>query len=189
MTEEKWLPIKSGYEVSSLGRVRSIPRTIRIIRKRNGIVLTDLMAKYTGRVLSPSKNSGGYECVMMGANGNGRIPVHRLVAEAFIPNPENKPQVNHKNGIRDDNRVENLEWATNSENQRHRAVVLRTGTVGVYCGESHPMSKLNDNDVLDMRTLVAFGANCADLCRAFSISISAGHNAITGKTWKHLNFL
>jgi hypothetical protein len=82
-----------------------------------------IMNRRTGKILKPMENHKGYLYVNL-YDEEGKIKkfrVHRLVAEAFIPNPENKPQVNHKNGNKHDNRVENLEWVTNVENYRHAA--------------------------------------------------------------------
>lgn len=107
------------YQISNLGRVKRLARYVD--RHAYGIVHKKF---YKEHIMKPSV-SRGYYVVRLCKDCCGRnVQIHRLVASAFIPNPKCKEQVNHKNGIRCDNRVENLEWATNTENQRHSFQVL-----------------------------------------------------------------
>ena len=114
--EEKWRAIagfEGYYEVSNFGDVRSVDRTV----PREG-TRGDMLRK--GQVRKPHVTPKGYLRVQLTQGGEPRsFQVHRLVAEAFIPNPENKPEVNHRNGNKRDNYLGNLEWATSSENMTH----------------------------------------------------------------------
>lgn len=113
---EKWadIPGFAGvYQISSEGRVRSASRVIK--RRRAG--KADVIAQYASRLLTPHACSNGYLSIQLGCNSKNHL-VHRLVAAAFIPGDQTL-QVNHKNGIRHDNRVENLEWLSCSDNHRH----------------------------------------------------------------------
>lgn len=100
MTEEVWKDVtdyQGLYKVSNLGKIKG------------------------RKLLKPFDNTKGYMSVFLSKNGKEkRFYVHRVVATAFVPNPENKPQINHKNGVRNDNRSENLEWCSRSENEQHK---------------------------------------------------------------------
>jgi hypothetical protein len=110
-----WADIEGfpGYQVSSCGCVRSIDRDVKQSHKTAGTATR----RMKGKVLRPGRARNGYLLVMLG-RGSKRHLVHRLVASAFIPGNK-ELQVNHKNGVRDDNRVENLEWMSCSDNHRH----------------------------------------------------------------------
>lgn len=114
-TKEIWKPIKgfeSLYEVSNLGRVKSLERKVRTTN--NG---TDCLKYIKERILKPKINRGGYKVVLLYNGGKRKyITIHRLVAMAFISNPNNYPQINHKDENKENNTVENLEWCDSKYN-------------------------------------------------------------------------
>lgn len=117
---ETWADIEGyegKYQVSTQGNVWSVDRTVKRIYKNGQVVIQPI----PGRSLKLSKNSrtGYLECGLCEGSKTTIRAVHRLVAEAFLPNPESKPQVNHKDGNKLNNKLTNLEWVTPLENTQH----------------------------------------------------------------------
>lgn len=118
---EVWLDVngfEDFYQISNKGRVRSKDR---IVKYKDG-----RSRKFYGKILSLNTDKDGYKLVHLYVEQSRTIKkVHRLVAEHFIDNFENKPEVDHINTIRSDNRVENLKWCTSKENKNNKLTKLK----------------------------------------------------------------
>ncbi len=128
---ENWKEIKNGnyYQISNLGNVRSLNY------KNTGLT----------KILKQSNHKDGYKIISIYFNKIRKtVRIHRLVANAFIENTYNKSEVNHINGIKDDNRVENLEWCTHSEN------IIHSYKIGLQVGlkrTNNPNSKITEKQI------------------------------------------
>lgn len=171
-----WKTIKDfkDYEVNTSGEVRSKDR---YIPNRNGLV--------KGKVLKQRVNKHGYLEVYFTINSkqHTRTP-HRLVAKAFIYNPHNYKQVNHINGIKTDNRVENLQWVNNSMNQLH---AYKLGLQPSRKGESNSRAKLSYDDVTIIKTKYNSGMTISEISEEMNIIIYRIRQIIYGRTWKSHN--
>jgi len=163
------------YAVSSSGSIKSLERMVnyriagtkRIVRER---------------IRKPFLYKNGYYMITLWRGNVGKTEtLHRIIASAFIPNPENKETVNHINGIKTDNSIDNLEWASYSENAKHAVV---TGLNPTRSGEQLIHSKLNDIYVSEIRQMYKSGISIKEIHKSFNfVSITSIHNVCYNKCW------
>ena len=130
-------------------------------------------------------NSNGYSVVFLHKDGTQKLwRVHRLLGIAFLDNPRNKPQINHKNGVKTDNRLENLEWCTSSENHTHAYRVLGRKH-NTQIGERHWNHKLTEQQVLEILSLRGQHTQ-TQLGRMFGVAQTTIATIQSGKSWFEL---
>lgn len=143
-------------------------------------------SRYSNRPLKCWISNNGYVCVDLYLNRKHfKRKVHRLVAETFIPNINNKPQVNHKDGNKQNNNVTNLEWCTQAENNQH---AWNTGLSKAYIriGDKNPNSKLSPTDVQAIKLLLTKFSNVAYIAKLFKVRPSTIHSIRDQKRWTHI---
>ena len=163
------------YSITKDGKVWSHPK---VWSRKDGTT-----SKHDGKWMKPYSIMG-YPAIVL-TNGNGKrckFLVHRLVALTYLPVP--KLQVNHINGIRDDNNLKNLEWVTNTENARHAQTLP---WVGHPVGEKTHCAKLTDLKVKEIRSIVKAGTHSyTQLAAKFAIDVSAISRIVNRQSWRHV---
>lgn len=161
----KTIPGFENYEAGTLGNIRSK-------FKRFGCrILVQCLDKY-----------GYYKVCLRNNQKNHSLTVHRLIAITYVPNPYNKPQVNHKDLDKTNNKPSNFEWVTNSENQQHSFDNNPLLTIRLR-GENQHHSKLTNDKVLEIRKS---NKTCAQLAIDYNMSYEGIWKVINRKTWNHI---
>lgn len=174
--EEIWKDItgfEGLYQVSDLGRIKSLDRITK--NYHSG----DRYEK--GKYLKPGNSHSGYKLIVLHKNGISRtFRLHRIVAQHFIDNHNNKPQINHKDGIKSNNAISNLEWCTAKENISH---AFKNGLRSGY-----DRAILSDADVIYIKThYVRLKVTASYFARKFNVSESCIRHIISGKNWSRIN--
>lgn len=160
-----------GYEASNCGNIRGIKRKAKISNGKYRIVHET--------ILKPNINGCGYKYVQLGRKNTKTV--HRLIALTFIENPDSKEFVNHKDGNKLNNHIDNLEWVTRQENEDH---AFRTGLKNIS-GENAPWAKLNNQKVIDIRSLRPYWL-IEELGQKYNVSGATIDRICNRRTWTHI---
>lgn len=176
--KEKWKRIGDRhFEVSNFGRVRTLPRYVRCSEDGR-------LALKTGRILVDADNGKGYRYVTISLHRvRKNYYVHRLVAETWLDNPNNLPEVNHKDGDKTNNHYSNLEWSSLQHNRDH---AVKNNLIPH--GEGSVKSKLKEKQVIEILELHRENkhVNRCELGRIYKMSDSHICEIISGKTWRRV---
>lgn len=173
--KEIWKDIKRYkglYQVSNIGNIKRLNSFAKIRGGHKRLVKEKLIKFYFA--------GKGYTYVTLSKGIIKHFLVHRLVAIAFIPNPENKPEVNHKNGVKNDCKTINLEWCTHSENTKH---AFDTGLNWQHKGENNIWHKLTWTDVAIIRESSKLKVPQRRIATQFNVSHGVVHKIIHNKKW------
>jgi hypothetical protein len=164
---EKWKDIdgyEGKYQISNYARARNIQ---------------------TGNILKTVKGKTGYKVLSVYNGKHKTFKLHRLIALAFIPNPDNKPCINHKDGDKLNNSIENLEWVTHSENNKH---AFDNGLKDVskinFCNGSRCWaSKITEKDVVKIKQLISKGISLGVISKKYGVTKQSIFHIKTGRNW------
>lgn len=176
----KTIPSFPDYEVSNCGRVKTKSRQLRYVHARTG---KELFRNSVERYLKIQYNNlTGYKFHQLYKDKKmHNVPIHRLVAETFIKKEKGKYFVNHIDGNKHNNRVDNLEWCTDAYNHHHATV---SGLKAK--GADIKSSKLNDRCIYAIEYLLSLDISHSQISKAFKVSRSSITNIANGKSWKHI---
>lgn len=171
-------------DIETFGKI--INNLSRYIILSNGIIISKSYHNQNiVKILRQQTDRYGYNYIKLfdDSKKSKKMKIHRLVAKAFIPNPENKPQINHKDGNKQNNNYTNLEWVNQKENMNH---AKKNNLFNPVIGENHYKSKLKEHQVRKIKRLLKSKMKHGEIAKLFGVCRQSIGSIKNNISWRHI---